>query len=36
MKLAPNDSNNKTEDWDLVQNAALVIDIKELKLGYVS
>ena len=24
---------NKTKDWALVQNAALVIDIKELKLG---
>ena len=26
---------NKTKDWALVQNAALVIDVKELKLGYV-
>ena len=24
---------NKTKDWALVQNAALVIDVKELKLG---
>ena len=24
---------NKTKDWALVQNAALVIDIKVLKLG---
>ena len=26
---------NKTKDWALVQNAALVIDVKELKLGWV-
>ena len=24
---------NKTKDWTLVQNVALVIDVKELKLG---
>ena len=26
-------NKNKTKDWSLVQNAALVIDIKELKIG---
>ena len=29
MRLKP----NTTKDWALVQNAAFVIDIKELKLG---
>ena len=34
-KWTPNIHLNKTKDWALVQNAALVMKIKVLKLGLV-
>ena len=33
MSLITTSEVNKTKDWALVQNAALVIGVKELKLG---